>query len=429
LSFGDNRESPYFGGLDYERDQLERMALLTGLILLFFNVRRWLFLWAAWLKADKPLSGYTTEKELPSVLLLIPFYNEEAKLPGLLAELAQLRYPSDKLTAVLINDGSTDASMSLGRDWLASAKPGPNWSLLSLDNNVGKAAALNAALSQYSAGEVVAVYDADERPRPDALLQLLQPFAEAQVGSVSGRRAVSNPSATLVASYATFENLVHQRVTMQAKDKLGLAPAVLGSNCAYRRQTLAAVGGFRPGALLEDSDLSVKLARAGWQSRFVPTAISYHAVPDSLDTYWRQHVRWASGFNAVAQEQGAAVLRASKLPWLLRLELLAFSLGYLDRPVLAAALGFCCWPRPAGISGRARRPLLAILLLALLTPLLQVILALHLESASPALWLRVLFLPLFFFFDVAAASLTLLKSVDARFHHFRRRNRRTGFGL
>jgi cellulose synthase/poly-beta-1,6-N-acetylglucosamine synthase-like glycosyltransferase len=403
------------------------MGLLTGLILLFFNLRRWFFLWAAWLRADKPLPGYaTTEKELPSVLLLIPFYNEEAKLPGLLEGIIKLHYPPGKLTAVLINDGSTDASLSLGREWVAGR---PNWSLLSLDHNLGKAAALNAALSQYPQGEVVAVYDADERPLPDALAQLVQPLADAQVGAVSGRRAVSNPLATVVASYATFENLLHQRVTMQAKDKLGLAPAVLGSNCAYRRQALEAVGGFRPGALLEDSDLSVKLARAGWQSRFVPNAVSYHAVPESLDGYWRQHVRWASGFNAVAQKQAAAVLRAGQLPWLLRLELFAFSLGYLDRPALAAAVGLCCWPRPTRFGGRARQPLLAIIFLSLFTPLVQVMLALHLESAPPALWFRVLFLPLFLFFDVAAASLSLLKSVDARFRHFRRRHRRTGFGL
>lgn len=404
------------------------MRLIVGLILLFFNLRRWFFLWGAWFvkEADKPLPHFATENELPPVLLLIPFYNETANLPGLFESMAKLRYPPDRLTAVLINDGSTDASLPLGRDWIAGR---PNWLLLSLDINVGKAAALNAALSHYPQGEVVAVYDADERPLPNALKQLVQPFAAGCVGAASGRRTVSNPLATLIASYATFENLVHQRVTMQAKDKLGLAPAALGSNCAYRRQALEAVAGFKPGALLEDSEISVKLARAGWQSRFVPQAISYHAAPQSLPAYWRQHRRWASGFNAVAQEQGPAILRSRQLPWLLRLELLAFSLGYLDRPALAAAAGLCFWPRPAGRSRRARRPLLAILLLSLLTPLLQVILALHLESAAPALWFRVLLLPLFLSFDVAVASLSLLQSLNARFHHFRRRNRRTGFGL
>lgn len=398
------------------------MSLLPGLILLFFNLRRWLFLGAAWFGAR--LQADSSHQEPPSVLLLVPFYNEEKNLPALLAKVASLDYEPAKLTAVLVNDGSTDKSLRLARAWLAGQ---PNWSLLSLSSNVGKAAALNAALNQYPAGEIVAVYDADERPLPNALQQLVQPFADGRVGAASGRRTVINPLQTAVASYATFENLVHQRITMQAKDTLKLAPASLGSNCAYRRSALAAVGGFRSGALLEDSDLTVKLARAGWQSRFVPSAVSYHAVPHTLPAYWRQHLRWAGGFNTVAQEQAAAVLQANNLPWRLRLELVAFSLGYLDRPALLAAVALCGWRAVTG--RRVPRPLLALLLLSLFTPLFQVLAALHLDGAPPALRSRVLFLPIFMVVDVAAASLTLLKSLDARFHHFRRRDRRPGFGL
>ena len=88
---------------------------------------------------------------------------------------------------------------------------------------------------------------------------------------------------------------------MRAKDRLELAPALLGSNCAYRRQPLMACGGFRDGALSEDSDLTVTFYREGYRVRFMEDAVSYQQVPQSLDGYIKQHIRWGRGLNDVAR--------------------------------------------------------------------------------------------------------------------------------
>ncbi|MCB0225288.1 MAG: glycosyltransferase [Anaerolineae bacterium] len=364
---------------------------LSG-ILLFFTARRWFFIFFALTPRQTGVEPVGYDRDLSSVLLLVPVRNEANTLPDLLPALDRLDYPVAQLTLVFINDGSTDTSEAILQSWTATR---PNWHVLSLQQNRGKANALNRALSQFPQGEIIAIFDADERPLPATLKYLTRHFSDPQVAAVSGRRAVANPVASLAASYTTFESLVHQMITMRAKDRLQLAPALLGSNCAYRRSMLAEVGNFKPGALLEDSDLTLKLTGAGWRTRFEPEAISYHYVPESVGGYWKQHTRWARGFADVAQDQTRTLLARKDLPRLLRLELLIFSVGYLDRLALLAVGGL------ALLGSRIARWSVAV---TLLTPLVQVLAALSLTRAPLALWRRVIWLPVFLGLDMAMAA-------------------------
>jgi cellulose synthase/poly-beta-1,6-N-acetylglucosamine synthase-like glycosyltransferase len=377
------------------RSVINRLLVLLSwpvvAVLLLFTARRWLLMLAA-LWPDKPSPGLIVqEPDWPDVLLLIPVRNEAPTLPELCRALEKLIYPASKLVVVFINDGSTDESEAILQQQIRHKN---NRRLLSLEQNVGKANALNRALAAFPQGELVAIYDADERPQAEALQLLVQPFADNQVGGVSGRRAVNNSLNSPAAGYTTFEGLVHQLVTMRAKDRLNLAPAILGANCAYRRTALAQVGGFKPGALLEDSDLTLKLVRAGWQIRFEPAAISYHRAPESISGYWRQHTRWARGFNEVAKTQATAVMFDKTLSLPLRVELLLFALGYLDRLALLVGLMLA-------LTGR--RLVGWSVVASLMAPLLQTMAALKLAQAPAALWRQTIWLPLFFALDVAMA--------------------------
>ena len=364
-------------------------SFVVAAVLLLFAIRRWLFVVAALLPRR---AAAKSPSLLFEVLLLVPVRNEAGSLPDLLWSLERLSYPRHKLTIVFVDDGSTDDSGLLLQKWVDNRQ---NCFLLSLPENAGKANALNAALAEYPLGEIIAVYDADERPLPNALQNLVRPFVTRRVGAVSGLRGVANALASPAAGYTAIESLVHQQITMQAKDRLNLAPAILGANCAYRRVALNEVGSFLRGVLLEDTDLTLKLAQTGWQTRFVPEAVSYHRVPESISGYWQQHTRWARGFNEVAEAQAGSVLTDPRLSPLLRLELLTFSLGYLDRVALLAGIG---------LSLLRNRLAAAAVVISLLTPFVQVIAALALANESPKMWLRLLLLPSFFALDIAMAA-------------------------
>jgi cellulose synthase/poly-beta-1,6-N-acetylglucosamine synthase-like glycosyltransferase len=222
---------------------------------------------------------------------------------------------------------------------------------------------------------------------------------------------VANGGASPAAAYTAIESLVNQFVTMRAKDRLELAPALLGSNVAYRRAALEAVGGFSRGALLEDSDLTLAFALAGWRSRFVPESISLHNAPATLRGYLQQHLRWNRGFHQVSRGRLADAWHSRRLSLPLKLELTFFALGYADRLALLAGglftladlvrpamFGFPRWVWPVYFG----------------VPALEMVAALALARERPAAYLRLAVVPFFFLFDIAIAAWSALASVLRR---------------
>lgn len=389
-------------------------------ILLVFNLRRILLTLAIFLVPPRRVLQKNGQA-LPTVLILVPCRNEEKVLGGLVSALARLDYPQDKFQVVLIDDGSNDGTRA-AMERLAQAHA--NFHVLALPTSVGKARALNAALAQFSFGEIVYIFDADHRPQPDAVRLAMKYMCDPSVAGVSGRTLPSNALASPSAYYTTVESYVNQMVTMRAKDRLDLAPAMLGSNCAYRRRALESCGGFPPGAFLEDSELTMRLCRAGYHLRFAEDAVAYQQVPQTASGYLRQHARWGRGFNDIARNHALAVVRDKNVNPLLRAELLLFALGYLDRLALlgAGALSFLGLfnrrfsGRDRDVAIRRSHPstLLfppAVLLLALVTPPAQVVALFAEQRVDASMWLRLPFVPLFYALDILAAVRGMFDSV------------------
>jgi len=386
-------------------------------VLLAFSLRRAVLLLAA-LGPARAAAGATPAVSTgtpvpPAVTLLIPCRDEAAALPRLWVALDALDYPHDRLRAVCVDDASSDATAALAQAWAATR---PWAQALTLAANAGKAQALNQALHSLdprpdAAEDVIVIYDADHTPAPASLKALAAAFAADDVAGASGQMRVSNGGASPAAAYAAIESLVNQFITMRAKDRLNLAPALLGSNCAYRGAALAAVGGFTRGALLEDSDLTLALAQAGWRTRFVPASVSDHRAPLSLRGYVQQHLRWNRGFHQVSGGRLGALWRRPGLTLLYKLELTFFALGYADRLALLAGAAFTLvdllrpgtfgfpWP---------------VWLIYFGLPALEMVAALALAGERPAVFARLAVVPFFFAFDIAIAAWSALQSALRR---------------
>ncbi|MDK1118599.1 MAG: glycosyltransferase family 2 protein [Anaerolineae bacterium] len=334
-------------------------------------------------------------------MILIPARNEEVRIPTLLTHLKELEYPNHKRMIVIINDGSIDRTQQIIQKW---ARRQENVKLLSLPKGLGKAQAINTAVKKYAFGEYLIVFDADERPESDSLNQLIHPFEDPDVGAVSGLRVVANALQSPISSYIAIESLVHQWVTMRGKDKLGLNPAILGSNCAYRRKAFEELQGFTQGFYLEDTDITVKLSLHKWKTRFILQAKSTHEVPSTIRGYWQQHTRWATGFGQVSMRNLPIILFNSSISWLQRLELGLFTVGYLDRVIVFLAVGY-------HIINQASLLLSIMLLIHLATPFIQALTAIQTSRASRALRLRLFLLPAFYILDIAMAITGLVRTM------------------
>jgi 1,2-diacylglycerol 3-beta-glucosyltransferase len=369
-----------------------------------FTVRRLSFTFTALFAGSKnmPPEG---QSDLPKVLILVPCRNEAMMIPGLCQAIGQLDYPVEKLQVVLIDDGSTDETAELMQQ---QARARSRWHVLILPGNTGKASVLNTALTRFPFGEVIYIFDADHRPAPDAIRRAVSYFGDERVAAVTGFTNVLNPIASSSAYYATVESYVNQLITTRAKDRLDLAPPLLGSNCGYRRQTLLECGGFRNGAFSEDSDLTIAFRKAGYRVRFAEDALSYQQVPQTIEGYLKQHIRWGRGINDVAKVHGLEILKNRNLALPLRLEMLLFTAGYLDRIALAGAVFLTALSSVS--KDRFHFPS-KIILFSLLTPLVQIITLFIKEHMPVAMWLRLPLVPLFFLLDIFASARAMLDTL------------------
>lgn len=284
-------------------------------ILVLFSVRRLLWVVASWLRRRTP----TETGRWPEVLIAVAFRNERDSLPRLLSSLDVLNYDTERLSICLVDDASTDAGTSLAVVW---ARERANVRLIILDENVGKAEALNRALASAAGKpEVMVVYDADQCPCPDSLRRLIEPFADSRTEAVCGYRRPVYRKLNAIVAYACLETWTHQLVNLSAKEALGLDPPTMGGNCAYRRSAVERIGGLPAGSISEDIEVSLALASSGGRTRFVRDAVADHAVADSFRHYLNQRLRWSRGLMASRRHVRG-------------LEAAFVAAGYLDRVVL-----------------------------------------------------------------------------------------------
>ena len=302
--------------------------LATGIALAAFSVRRVVLLLAALVR--RAPNGRQLS-ELPSVTLITPARNEAAVLDRHLDSLALLDYPPERLSIVLVNNGSDDDTGACAARWAAKRS---NTTVLNLDGDAGKGGALNAGIEATPPSGLVIVCDADMRPRPDSVRRLAEAFADPGVGAAAAFLSPSNPDASAIARYTAVESWVNQLVTSAGKDRLRLNPPTLGGS-AYRRAALNAVGPFAPGPG-QDIKVTVALTRAGWRTRFVPDAIVETEVVSRWGDYWHQHIRWARNLFAARGKTPPNRTGGVGLP--LRIETWILSTGYADRLAFLAGV-------------------------------------------------------------------------------------------
>jgi len=159
------------------------------------------------------------------------------------------------------------------------------------DPQRGKPAALNVGL-KAARGNVVVLSDGDVVVAEDALALLLAPFADSQVGAVSGHPVSVSPRDTVLGywSHLLTEGVHQMRL---ARDRAAQFLVCSGYLFAFRR---ALVERVPEDALAEDAVLSHLIARQGYRIRYVPRARVFVKYPATYRDWLRQKVRSAGGY-------------------------------------------------------------------------------------------------------------------------------------
>ncbi|MGW3635392.1 bifunctional polysaccharide deacetylase/glycosyltransferase family 2 protein [Streptomyces sp. NPDC005122] len=218
------------------------------------------------------------------VTVIVPAYNEKECIANTLDSLARSTHP---IEIIVVDDGSTD-----GTSAIAESLGMPNVRVIR-QRNAGKPAALNNGV-RHASHDIVVMMDGDTVFEPDAVHQLVQPFADPEVGAVAGNAKVGNRD-TLIGAWQHIEYVMGFNLDRRMYDLLRCMPTIPGAIGAFRRDAVLEVGGMSEDTLAEDTDITIALHRAGRRVVYQEHARAWTEAPASLRQLWSQRYRWSYG--------------------------------------------------------------------------------------------------------------------------------------
>jgi biofilm PGA synthesis N-glycosyltransferase PgaC len=92
-------------------------------------------------------------------------------------------------------------------------------------------------------------------------------------------------------------------------------------NTCFRKSVLHDVGYWSSETVTEDIDISWKLQFRYWDIRYEPNALTWILVPETLQSLWKQRLRWAQGGYEAATKFGKQMFQwKNRRMWLIGLE-------------------------------------------------------------------------------------------------------------
>lgn len=236
------------------------------------------------------------------VAVLMPVYNEDPGYLrlGLESMLNQTRRPD---SVHVVDDGSTSGDYAQVRAWWtrAAAKHGITTTWQRTPNS-GKRHAQGAAVRVSPDADVYITVDSDSCLAPNAVEEVLLPFARSRVQSVAGIVLATNHRTNLLTKVTDLWFVTGQLTDRSALSAMGAVLVNSGPLAAYRagvvRDNLDSylnetfMG--RPVMFSDDSLLTLYALLRG-RTVQQPSAVVFTALPEKASHFGRMYMRWMRG--------------------------------------------------------------------------------------------------------------------------------------
>ena len=305
--------------------------------------------------------AFLPEADLPDVLVQLPVFNEHEVAIGAMRAAAALDWPRDKLRIQVLDDSTDESVAMIAEAAAAMAAEGFLIEHRHRSNRSGfKAGALAEGLAA-SIAPLVAVLDVDFRP-PRHWLRDVVPvlLADPDAGFVQSRCEFSNYRTNLLTRVQGMMLDAHFVVEQAGRYRGGWLFQFNGTGGVWRRQAIKEAGGWSSDSLVEDLDLTIRVALAGWRGLFVMDPGIPGLVPERV-SHWRvQQRRWSTGFVQVARKLLATIWGA---PWSFGFKLSASFLIFVQVFYPCAAIGIVSLIAGVILRGGDIRPYVPVLAL------------------------------------------------------------------
>lgn len=311
--------------------------------LLFFALHRIKMLWlyARYNRhrtAPAPLKG-----PLPRVCIQLPLYNEPLVVEALLEKVSAIRWAGQGTMEIQILDDSTDETSAIIERWLATHPAEVavvGISHIRRPNRHGyKAGALSYGMALTEA-EFFAIFDADFRPEPDFLEQLMPHFADPKIGVVQARWEFANRKSSLLTRFQGVFLDAHFIVEQEARYAAGLFFNFNGTAGIWRRRALDEAGGWTDDTVTEDLDVSYRAQLRGWKFIYRADYAVPSELPESMTAFKSQQRRWTKGGMQVMRKQISTIAHSSAPSRCKQEAILHLLVGFVHPLLVLFALSF-----------------------------------------------------------------------------------------
>ncbi|NJB68402.1 glycosyltransferase involved in cell wall biosynthesis [Desulfobaculum xiamenense] len=218
--------------------------------------------------------------------VVVPCYNEEKTLAHCMERLLAIRDDMLSLEILIVDDRSTDASLTVARE-LAAKEPAIR--VLAHERNMGKGAALRTGFANAT-GDFVAIQDADLEYDPQDLRRLVKPLVDDEADVVFGSRYLK-PHARRVLHF--WHSLMNKGLTFLSNLFTDLDLTDM-ETCykLFRREVIQSIDlreerfGFEP-------EVTAKVAQM--RLRVYEMAVAYHG----RTTLEGKKINWKDGLRAL----------------------------------------------------------------------------------------------------------------------------------
>lgn len=237
------------------------------------------------------------EKDLLSVTIQLPIYNEAHVIDRLIDACANLDYPRTKFHVQILDD-STDDTVQVVADKVADLKAQgiTNVSHVQRDNRKGyKAGALAYGLTLIDT-DCVAIFDADFVPPKDFLRRTMPHFsANDNLALTQTRWDHLNLDYNWLTRAQALSIDAHFAIEQVARNRGRLPMSMNGTGGIWRVKAIEDAGGWSSSTLTEDLDLSYRALMRGWDFMYLVDVPVPGELPPQVQAYKMQQSRWATG--------------------------------------------------------------------------------------------------------------------------------------
>ena len=263
-------------------------VFLYSLLVASYLISRFVF--ASFYRRRKPL------ETLPTMTVIAPVFNEREHVGRMITQVMEAAYPAELMQFIVINDGSKDGTdKSIAEICLRY----PEVEVITFPKSLGKRHGMSAG-AERAKGDILVFIDSDSFLEPDALQNIVRPFADPEIAAVTGHCDVENIWTNVLTRMQAVRYYVAFRVMKAAESVFDSVTCLSGPLAAYRKDIFMSVREEwlnqtffgQPATFGDDRSLTNSLLERGYKVVYADDARTTTIVPDDHMTFLRQQMRW-----------------------------------------------------------------------------------------------------------------------------------------